>query len=53
MPDSSETITIKQNVWFQRGICPDKSELDQIQNGWLAAIINFNTCNIWNTVPDS
>ena len=44
MPDiwqtfpGSLTITIEQNVWFQVGICPEKFQLDQIQNGKLQAI---------------
>ena len=28
-------------------------QLDQFQNGRLAAIIDFNMCNIFKTVPDS
>ena len=49
----SWTITIKRNVRFQEGICPKKIQLDQIKNCQLAAIIDFNMCNIWKTVPDS
>ena len=49
----SWTITIKQNVWFQVGICPEKFQLDKIQNGQLAAIITFNMPDIWQTMPDS
>ena len=41
MPDS-QTITMKQNVRFQKGISPEKCQLDQIQNGKLEAIIDFN-----------
>ena len=43
MPDTY-TILQKQNVRFQVVICPAKSQLDQIQNGQLAAIIDFNIC---------
>ena len=39
----SWTITIEQNVRFQAGICPEKCQLDQIENGQLEAIIDFNT----------
>ena len=46
VPDSW-TLTIKQNVWFQRGICPEKFQLDQ--NGRLAAIIDFDDFNMRNT----
>ena len=35
---------------FQGGICPEKGQHDQIQNGRLAAIIDFNLRNIWKTV---
>ena len=40
MPDICETMpgswTITRNkVQFERGICPEKSQLDQIQNGRL------------------
>ena len=52
VPDYSETITIKQYVWFQGGICPEKYQLDQIQNDRLVDI-NFNMCIIWQTVQDS
>ena len=51
-PDSW-TITIKQNVQFQVGICSVKFQLDQIKNGRLSAIINFNMPDIWQTVPYS
>ena len=52
MPDiwqtvsDSLTITIKQNVRFQVGICHETLQLDQIQNGRLSAIINFNMPDI-------
>ena len=49
----SYTMTIKQNVWFQEGICLENCQLDQIQNGRLSAIIDYNMHNIWKTVPDS
>ena len=45
VPDSL-TITIKQNVRFQVGICSEKFQLDQIKNGRLSAIINFNMPDI-------
>ena len=32
--------------------CPEKFQLYQIQNGQLAAIIDFNMRNIGKTVPD-
>ena len=49
MPDKW-TITVKQNVWFQIGICPEnfqleqkicleKIQLDQIETGRLSAIM--------------
>ena len=44
--------TIKQNVRVQEviGLCPEKCQLDKIQNGRLVAIIDFNICNgIWTT----
>ena len=41
VPDSW-IITIKQNVRFQGGICPEKFQLYQIQHGRLVAIIDFN-----------
>ena len=48
------TLTfIKQNVRFQGGIYPKKSQLDQIQNDRLVAAIDFNLLTIWTTVPDS
>ena len=40
------TITMKQNVRLQGEICPDKLQLDQIQNGRLTTIIDFNICDI-------
>ena len=43
---------MKQNVLFQLGICPENCKLDQIQKGRLAAIINFNKPDIWQTVPN-
>ena len=46
VPDSS-TITIKQNVRFQVGMCSENVQLEQIQNGRLSAIINFNMPDIW------
>ena len=52
MPDSY-TMTIKKNVQYQVGICPEKCQLDQIHNGQLDAVIDFNMGNIWKTVPDS
>ena len=30
----------------------EKFQLDEIQNGRLAAVIDFNLRNIWKTVPD-
>ena len=44
---------MKQNVQFQGGICPEKSQLNQIQNSRLEAIIDFDMGNIWKTVPNS
>ena len=41
VPDS-QTICMKQKVRFQVGICPEKNQLDQIQNGRLSVIIGFN-----------
>ena len=38
---------MKQNVRFQVGICPEKGQTDQIQNGRLSANIDFNMHNIW------
>ena len=37
------------------GMCREKFQLDQMQNGPLAAILNidFNMNNIWQTVLDS
>ena len=49
----SWTITTKQNVRFQVGICSENFQLDQIQNGRLSAVINFNMPDIWQTVPYS
>ena len=40
MPDS-KIITIKQNGRVQVGVCPEKFQLDQMQNGWLSVIIDF------------
>ena len=48
-----ENITIKQNVRFHEGICPEKCQLDHIQNGQLEAIINCIMGNIRKNVPDS
>ena len=48
-----ETIAIKPNVRFQGGICPEKCQPGQIQNGRLEAIIVLNMGNIGKTVPDS
>ena len=33
---------MKQNVRFQVGICPENSQLDEIQNGRPSVTINFN-----------
>ena len=41
---------MKQNVTFQEGICPEKIQPDQIQNGWLPAIIVTNMYNFRQTV---
>ena len=38
---------------FQVGICSENFQLDQIQNGRLAAIINFNMPDTGQTVPDA
>ena len=40
---------------FQEGICPEKCQLDQIQNRRFEAIIDFGMGrpNIGKTVPDS
>ena len=38
-------LSIKQNGLFQGGIWPEKSQLDQIQNVQLEAIIDFNMVN--------
>ena len=48
VPDS-QTKT-KQNLRFQEGICPEKCQIYHIQNGRLAAIIDFNMCNILKTM---
>ena len=42
-------ITIKQNVRFQVEMCPEKFQVivDQIKNGRLSAIIDFNMRNVW------
>ena len=40
VPDS-KTITIEQNVGFQRGIYPEKCQLDKIQNDRLVAIFTL------------
>ena len=49
VPDS-ETIIMKQIVRLQGGICPEKCQLDQIQNDRLETIIDFNMGNIRKTV---
>ena len=49
----SKTITLEQNVRFQGRIWPEQFQLNKIQNGRFAAIIDFNTGNICITVPDS
>ena len=38
---------------FQGRVCPEKIQLDQIKNGRISAIIDFDMHNIWKTVPDS
>ena len=39
---------------FRQGyICPVKFQLDQIQNGRLLAIINFDLPYIWESMPDT
>ena len=45
----SQTTTMKQNVRFQEGPCPEKI-FDRIQNGWFSAIIGTNMNNIWQTI---
>ena len=48
----SQNTTMKQNVRFQEGPCPEKNP-DRIQNGWLSAIICTNMANmhnIWQTM---
>ena len=39
------------NVRFRGGICPENIPLDQIQNGRLKTIIDFNVCDILKTLP--
>ena len=46
-------MTIKQNVRIQVGICSENFHLDQIQNGRLSDIINFNMPDTGQAVPDS
>ena len=46
VPDSL-TVTMKQNVRFQVGICPEKFQLDQIQNSRPLDILYFNMPDIW------
>ena len=46
-PDS-QTITAEQNVQFQVGIYYEKFQLDQIQNGTLAATFDFNMRKLEN-----
>ena len=46
VPDSL-TITMKQHVRFQVGICLEKFQLDQIQNSRTLAILYFNMPDIW------
>ena len=48
-----KTITIKQNVPFHGGVCPENFQPEQIKNDRFAAIIDFNMRNIWKTMPDS
>ena len=43
--DSYRPLSMKQNVWFQGGICTEKIQVDQIQNGQLEAIIDFDMGN--------
>ena len=43
----SYTITIKQNVKFQKMMHLEKNRLDQIQKGRLSAIIHFRMAAIW------
>ena len=38
-------LNLKQNVWFQEGICPE-------QNGRVSDVINLNMPDIGQTVPD-
>ena len=44
---------MEQNVRFQGGICLQEFQLDQIENQWIAAIIDFIMLNIWKTVAYS
>ena len=46
-------IGVASDVRFQVGICSENFQLDQIQNGRLSAIINFNMPDTGQTVPDS
>ena len=43
---------MKQKEQFQGGTWPEKSQLDQIHNGRLEAIIDLDLGNIEKTVPD-
>ena len=43
----------EQNLRFRGGICREKYQLDHIQNGGLAAIIDFDMRSIWKTVSDN
>ena len=55
VPDS-QTITVynyNKYVRFQVGICPEKFQLDQIQNSRLSAIIIIIMCDTWQAVSDS
>ena len=40
-------------MWGFREECPEKIQLDQIENGRLSANIDINMRNIWQTVVDS
>ena len=44
--EDSYTITIKQNVRFQERMHFEKSQLDQVQNGRLLAIIHLDRPDI-------
>ena len=52
VPDICQTvqdsliITVKQNVRFQRRICPAKMSTRLVRNGRLLTIIDFIMCNI-------